>query len=121
MLDSIMGWEKGTESWAKGKAAVPSEKAVQLGSFSVHAKGFTISDLLGLEAELQPPLTTATIAKGKGGDGSQLCNNQHAIIIRVYAPVLEADVKKQFYSNHDHVLINTYKKDKIILFGDFNT
>lgn len=60
----MMGREEGR---AKGKAAVPSKKAARLGGSSLHTKGFTITDLLGLEAELQPPLATATTVKGTGG------------------------------------------------------
>lgn len=37
-----------------------------MGSPCLHAKGFVITDLLGLKAKLQHPLATATTAKGKG-------------------------------------------------------
>lgn len=50
-----MGWEEALEGQAKGKVVVPNAKMVQQGSPSLHAKGFTIISLLGLEAELQPP------------------------------------------------------------------
>ncbi|TFK02486.1 calcium-binding protein 7 [Platysternon megacephalum] len=55
---------------AKGKALVPSaasEKAARLGAPALRSKGFAITDLLGLEAELQPP---AAPVPGAGCEGA---------------------------------------------------
>uniref|UniRef100_A0A8C3FYE2 Visual system homeobox 1 n=1 Tax=Chrysemys picta bellii TaxID=8478 RepID=A0A8C3FYE2_CHRPI len=53
----MTGREEPAEGRAKGKALVPSaasEKAARLGAPALRSKGFAITDLLGLEAELQP-------------------------------------------------------------------
>lgn len=54
LTGSITGWEEDAEGQAKGKEAVPSEKVAWLGSPGLCSKGFSITNLLGLETELQP-------------------------------------------------------------------
>uniref|UniRef100_A0A670HRT6 Visual system homeobox 1 n=1 Tax=Podarcis muralis TaxID=64176 RepID=A0A670HRT6_PODMU len=75
----MTGREEIAEGKAKGKALAPSgggggpEKA-RLGSpsgGSLRSKGFAITDLLGLEAELQPPATSSVTGSGcEGGGGA---------------------------------------------------
>ncbi|XP_028580842.2 visual system homeobox 1 [Podarcis muralis] len=73
----MTGREEIAEGKAKGKALAPSgggggpEKA-RLGSpsgGSLRSKGFAITDLLGLEAELQPPATSSVTGSGCEGGG----------------------------------------------------
>uniref|UniRef100_A0A452IK23 Visual system homeobox 1 n=1 Tax=Gopherus agassizii TaxID=38772 RepID=A0A452IK23_9SAUR len=66
----MTGREEPAEGRAKGKALVPSaasEKAARLGAPALRSKGFAITDLLGLEAELQPP---AAPVAGAGCEGA---------------------------------------------------
>ncbi|XP_075779294.1 visual system homeobox 1 [Pelodiscus sinensis] len=66
----MTGREEPAEGRAKGKALVPSaasEKAARLGTPALRSKGFAITDLLGLEAELQPP---AAPVAGAGCEGA---------------------------------------------------
>lgn len=50
-----------------------------------------------------------------------LAKNQHATIIKIYAPTLDAeyDIKEDFYSKLDNIF-STRKKVKIVCSGDFN-
>ncbi|XP_024069736.1 visual system homeobox 1 [Terrapene carolina triunguis] len=66
----MTGREEPAEGRAKGKALVPSaasEKAARLGAPALRSKGFAITDLLGLEAELQSP---AAPVAGAGCEGA---------------------------------------------------
>uniref|UniRef100_A0A8C3S1L5 Visual system homeobox 1 n=1 Tax=Chelydra serpentina TaxID=8475 RepID=A0A8C3S1L5_CHESE len=63
----MTGREEPAEGRAKGKAPVPSEKAARLGAPALRSKGFAITDLLGLEAELRPP---AAPVGGAGCEGA---------------------------------------------------
>ena len=51
-----------------------------------------------------------------------LVRGEHMLIISAYAPTLAADdeQKDKFYDALDYVLCKACKKDKIVLFGDFN-
>uniref|UniRef100_A0A8C0J9Y9 Visual system homeobox 1 n=1 Tax=Chelonoidis abingdonii TaxID=106734 RepID=A0A8C0J9Y9_CHEAB len=65
----MTGREEPAEGRAKGKALVPSaasEKAARLGAPALRSKGFAITDLLGLEAELQPPAAPVAASPSAG-------------------------------------------------------
>lgn len=73
----MTGREEASESRAKGKVLAPSaganEKAARLGSpggGSLRTKGFAITDLLGLEAELQPPAASSVTGSGCEAGGA---------------------------------------------------
>ncbi|KAJ6667030.1 hypothetical protein lerEdw1_019033 [Lerista edwardsae] len=73
----MTGREEAPESRAQGKVLAPSaganEKAARLGSpggGSLRTKGFAITDLLGLEAELQPPAAASVTGSGCEAGGA---------------------------------------------------
>ncbi|XP_032626463.1 visual system homeobox 1 [Chelonoidis abingdonii] len=71
----MTGREEPAEGRAKGKALVPSaasEKAARLGAPALRSKGFAITDLLGLEAELQPPAAPVADEDSLSGDKGEL-------------------------------------------------
>ncbi|XP_074844485.1 visual system homeobox 1 [Carettochelys insculpta] len=62
----MTGREEPAEGRAQGQAPVPSEKAARLAAPALRSKGFAITDLLGLEAELQPPAGPVGSSGGEG-------------------------------------------------------
>lgn len=50
----------------------------------------------------------------------KLSNNKYTVVINLYTPMLDADIKYQFYSSLNHILTNACQEDKIILLNYFN-